>query len=139
MKADSPISSSNDNCYQIGLGDEGCYGSSDMSGDSTDAPSSSSLLQMQNMGQLNAKKKSYVGVYHLNSNQTCVIEDDCDSAIHMFKDDVHRAIEVSGNSMAQLRDATKMKHFNEMRIAKNMPLERFEKIYYQGESDIKKQ
>jgi hypothetical protein len=75
LKTLSPISSiiTNNECLEIQQkSDEGCYGSSDMSGDSIDAhpSSSSSLSKTKPILKKNPKqfKSDQVGVYNLSAN-----------------------------------------------------------------------
>ncbi len=107
LKTLSPISSilTNNDCLEIQQKpDEGCYGSSDMSGDSIDAPpsssSSSSTTKTKPILKKNSKPQTqndYVGVYNISKDSN----------------------ESKSGSMNTNRC--------------NLELEKFEKIYYENE------
>jgi excinuclease UvrABC ATPase subunit len=103
--------------------DEGCYGSSDMSGDSIDA-----LTVNNNNNKLLQNKINYFGIYNLNSTtKTCLI--DADESVSSNDSAIQTTILNEKQKQAFIFDYNS-KHLQQQQQQCNYQLERFEKLYY---------
>jgi hypothetical protein len=89
-----------------------------MSGDSIDA------LTVNKSMAINNNKKNYCGIYHLNTTQTCIIDADSVS-----NDSAIQTTTLSDNNCQQQKGVLEMS-----KQQCNYQLERFEKLYYEGEN-----
>lgn len=107
--------------------DEGCYGSSDMSGDSIDA------LTVNNKNKSNEnvsnKNNNYCGIYNLNSTtKTCLIDADVDDSVSNEDSAIQTTI------LNEQFDFSR-KHQQQQEQC-SYQLERFEKLYYNDDNSV---
>ena len=108
--------------------DEGCYGSSDMSGDSIDA-----LTANNNNNKLIPNKTNYCGIYNLNSTKkTCLI--DADDSVSSNDSAIQTTILNEKQKQAFIFDFN-TKHNQQQHQQSSYQLERFEKLYYDDNND----